>query len=253
MSGCALSGCSAVLTDAAVMVDRFCASRAGRAAALLSTLFVGAALIAHHAGAGTAVDHAVWGWMVHHRTPALTWWAIAVTEVGSPVGVGVLALLASVVLWRRFGSPWPAVVVMATVAAAGAMSTAVKAIVGAHRPPQGLQLILETDPSFPSGHVTGTVALLGALSAVGGYHAGAGARRWWIAVTVAGTAAVAVTRLYLGVHWVSDVLGGVLLGALAAVLAGVLYRRLERSVGADIVPAASSTSGPIPTVGASPE
>lgn len=235
------------------MTDRCLTPRAVSAAALLSSLFVGVALIAHRAVTGTTVDHAVWGWMVHHRSPALTWWSIAVTEVGSPVGVGVLALVASAVLWRRQGSPWPAVIVLATVAAAGAISTAAKVIVGAHRPPQSLQLILETDPSFPSGHVTGTLALLGALTAVLGCHAGAGARRWWIAVTVVGTAAVAVTRLYLGVHWVSDVLGGVLLGALAAVVAQLLYRRVVRSVGADTAPAASSTSGLIRTVGASPE
>lgn len=235
------------------MVDHFCTSRALRAAALLSTLFVGVALIAHAAGAGTAVDHWVWSAMVHHRTPTLTWWAIAVTQVGSPVGVGVLALAASVLLWRRFRSLWSGVVVAATVAAAGVISTAVKVIVAADRPPEGLQLLLQTDPSFPSGHVAGTLALLGTLNAVIGHHVGAGARRWWITVTVAGTAAVALTRLYLGVHWFSDVMGGALLGALAAVLAGAVYRRLDRSAGADTAPAASWTSGPIQTVGPSPE
>ncbi len=234
------------------MTDRSSTPRAVCAAAVLSALFVGVALIARHAVAGTSLDHAELDWMVHHRSPALTWWAIAVTEVGSPVGVGVLAFVASVVAWRRYGSPRPAILVLATVAAVGVICTAAKVIVEARRPPPNLQLVLETDPSFPSGHVTGTLALLGALAAVSGHHVGAGARAALIAVAVVGTAAVALTRLYLGVHWVSDVLGGVLLGALAAVLAHAGYRRVLRPAGSD--PAgASSVSNPIRTVGSPPQ
>ena len=191
---------------------------------LLGSLFVVLALIAQHAATGTALDHAVLDAMIHHRHPALTWWAIAVTEIGSPVGVGALTLLCSAVLWRRLASPWPALVVVGAVAGAGILSTAIKIIVGAHRPPLSVQLITETDPSFPSGHVTGTLALLGALTAVLGHHRRTPARAVLLALTAAGAVTVALTRLYLGVHWVSDVAGGLLLGALAAIGAHLVYR-----------------------------
>ena len=133
-------------------------------------------------------------------------------------------------------------------AAAGAISTATNAIVGAHRPPQNLHLVLETDPSFPSGHVTGTLALLGALAAVTGHHVRSAAKAALIAVAVAGTAAVALTRAYLGVHWVTDILGGLFLGATATMIADVAYRHLTRPAGTD-QSGASSVSGPIHTVG----
>ena len=49
-------------------------------------------------------------------------------------------------------------------------------------------------------------------------------RRTLLLVTVAAVAAVvSVTRLYLGEHWLSDVIGGMLLGGLAAVIGGAIY------------------------------
>lgn len=213
------------------------------AVTLLGSLFVILALIARHAATGTALDHAVLGAMMQHRSPALTWWAIAVTEIGSPVGVGALTLLLSAVLWRRLASPWPAVVVVGAVAGAGAVSTATKIIVGAHRPPLSVQLITETDPSFPSGHVTGTVALLGALTAVlGHHHRRPAVRAALLALSAVGAVTVALTRLYLGVHWVTDVAGGVLLGTLAAITAHLVYRYLGPAT-------TGTTAPPVPELG----
>ena len=55
--------------------------------------------------------------------------------------------------------------VVAAVGGASALCTALK-LHGARRPPIGIQETLETDYSFPSGHVTGTVALCGMLVVV---------------------------------------------------------------------------------------
>jgi membrane-associated phospholipid phosphatase len=182
--------------------------------------------VAHHAAAGTTVDHAVLAWVVNHRSAGLTSVAIGVTNAGSPVATGAIASVAAAVLWRRAGSPRPAILILVTLGVAGAISTLSKMIVGAHRPAQSCQLIGETDPSFPSGHVTGTLALLGALSVVISQHSRQAAHSAPIALTAALTALVALTRLYLGVHWVTDIVGGLLLGAAAAVIAHLAYRRM---------------------------
>jgi membrane-associated phospholipid phosphatase len=190
------------------------------------SLFVALGFVAHHAAAGTTVDHAVLAWMVNHRSAGLTSVAIAVTNVGSPVGVTVIAVVAAGVSWWRVGSARPAILILTTLAVAGAISTLTKMIVGAHRPAQAVQLIVETDRSFPSGHVTGTLALLGALVVVIGHHNGRAVSAAVIALAAAATVAVALTRLYLGVHWVTDIVGGLLLGAAAAVIAHLAYRRM---------------------------
>lgn len=219
-------------------------------AVVLLAMFAGLGLLAHHAQAGTAFDHRVLAVMVAHRSATLTACAVVVTNVGSPVGVAVLAVALAALAWRLLRSPWPALLIVATPGAAAAISTATKVIAGAHRPPAALQLVTETDFSFPSGHVTATVALLGTLTAVVGQHAGWAARFALIASTALAAAAVGLTRLYLGVHWATDVLGGLLLGAAAALIAHGLYRRILRR-GADGGPdRAASVAAALPAAGA---
>lgn len=181
--------------------------------------FVGLAVVAHRARHGTAVDHAVLGWMIDHRRGWLTTVAIVITNAGSPVAVGLLAAAAAALLWWRRRSPMSAVVVVATLAVATGVSTVTKVIVGAQRPPGAVQLLREVDPSFPSGHVTGTLALVGIGAVVLSRRRGRVIRVALASGVAVATAAVALSRLYLGVHWLTDVGGGLLLGG-AAVLAG---------------------------------
>lgn len=195
--------------------------RSGRAAVfavLLALVLGGLAVVAHDTGSGTAVDHSVLMWMVGHRQRWVTALAMVVTDAGSPVAMTLLAFLAAGLLWWRLSSPRSGFVVIATLAAAAATSTLTKVVVGAHRPPQAVQLIVEVDPSFPSGHVTGTMALLGMVAVVIGRNRGTATRVALVCVVTTVTFLIAVTRLYLGVHWLTDVVGGALLGGVAVVL-----------------------------------
>ncbi|KMO76185.1 phosphatase PAP2 family protein [Mycolicibacterium obuense] len=186
--------------------------------ALASLAYILLAVMAHNAVHGTVVDHAVLAWMVDHRHSWLTTVAVAITNVGSPVVMGTLAVLCSTLLWWRLHSPVPGLVVVATLAGAAGISTLTKTVVGARRPAHAVQLILEVDPAFPSGHVTGTLTLLGMIAVIVGRHRRPAVRSVlaWAVVTV--TAAVALTRLYLGVHWLTDISGGLVLGSAAVTL-----------------------------------
>ncbi len=247
-----LSGHSAITIDTAGVTEPISAYRPApitTIVAVLWSLFVGLGFVAHRAAAGTALDHAVLVWMVGHRNPGLTSFAIAVTTVGSPVGVAVIAVVAAGLSWWRRGSPRPAILILTTLAGAGALSTLSKIIVGAHRPNLAVQLVVEIDPSFPSGHVTGTLALMGAVAVVIGHHSGRAVSG--VAIVLAGvvTAAVALTRVYLGVHWVTDIAGGLLLGGSAVVLAYVAYQRMMGPSDTDDWGDALALSGPATAVG----
>jgi membrane-associated phospholipid phosphatase len=194
-------------------------SRWAFSAAAVLVGFVGLAVVAHRAQHGTALDHSVLGWMIDHRRDWLTTVAIIITNAGSPVAVGLLAALVAALLWWHRRSPTSAVVVVATLAVATGLSTVTKVVVGAERPPSGVQLLSEVDPSFPSGHVTGTLALVGIVAFVVGRGRRLVVRVALASTVLVATAAVALTRLYLGVHWLTDIGGGLLLGG-AAVLAG---------------------------------
>jgi membrane-associated phospholipid phosphatase len=114
---------------------------------------------------------------------------------------------------------------------AGAVAAVLKVLVDRPRPSAAYRLVAETDPSFPSGHATGTMALgLSAAIVVAVYLLRRPiARALAVGVGVAIPLTVAASRLELGVHWPTDVVAGLALGAtvaLVTVALGVWTARL---------------------------
>jgi membrane-associated phospholipid phosphatase len=107
-------------------------------------------------------------------------------------------------LWARF---------FAVVMAGGlALDNIVKPLVGRPRPVLD-QLVGGRGASFPSGHATATTALLVAVAyyVTSGRTARVRALIW--ATALLGSLLMGVTRVYLGVHWPTDVIAGMVLGA----------------------------------------
>ncbi|WP_143545245.1 phosphatase PAP2 family protein [Rhodococcus sp. 15-649-2-2] len=194
------------------------------------------AVAVHTDGWLTGADAPVTAWFVDHRSPLFDDLAVAVTTAGGPAETAALGLVVAVILvWRtkRYG---PALVMLLTVASASMMCTALKSIVGRERPPQSIQLMLETDFSFPSGHVTGTAALSLMLALIAGMRRSTAVRTLFLGIAVALTVAVACTRMYLGVHWLTDVCAGALLAAGAATVGGYVLHRLDSGGVAESTP-----------------
>ncbi|MET9960527.1 phosphatase PAP2 family protein [Streptomyces sp. NPDC006326] len=140
--------------------------------------------------------------------------------VWDPWTMRALAAVACLWLWRRGGRERALRIAVAT-AAAAAVQQALKAVVGRERPMWPDPVATAHFAAYPSGHaMTATVvcALLLWLLPGPGARRGAWVGAAWAlaAVSVLG---VGFTRVYVGVHWPSDVVGGWLLGAALAALA----------------------------------
>lgn len=175
------------------------------------------------------LDEPVTSVVIGGRQPWLSRFFEVVTWAGSAALLVPLVLLAGLYL-RRVTQSWHPLIFLTTgLLGAMSVSTLIKLIVARPRPPAFLALVDAAGYSFPSGHSTAAAA--GWLSLALAFAALTPRRG--VTVVLVGTAVVVtglvgLSRVYLGVHEPTDVLGGWCLGALWVV--GVLVaRRLLRS------------------------
>jgi undecaprenyl-diphosphatase len=145
------------------------------------------------------------------RTPALTRFFLTVSRLGSVIPVLTLGTLAAVVTWRRCRAV--ATVLFLATFSRPLLEFTLKALVDRDRP-DSARLVTGHGPSFPSGHVMAAVALWGLLPVVVSLYTRSRAV-WWgsVGASVTLITSIAASRVYLGVHWFSDVIGGLLVGA----------------------------------------
>ena len=146
--------------------------------------------------------------------------AKVVTEIGSVPVVAALALLAGIFLWRHGERVVIALAPIGALALAATVAGVAKLVIGRSRPPVALHLVTESDASFPSGHATNSAALFMTIAFVVALFV---LRRPLARVaTVFGAGllvgAIGASRLVLGVHWPSDVVAGLALGMMCALV-----------------------------------
>jgi undecaprenyl-diphosphatase len=193
---------------------------------------LGAVLFAAYAGVVDAVadpgplaaaDGPIIRWIIDHRSGRLTPAMVEISNLGGTLGMAVLAAIGiAVLLWRRRYRD--ALVVLVAAVVAGVLVDGLKNFYARPRPPAATQLVPEQTFALPSGHALGSVVVVGVLAVVVIRTLRSTAHR--ILVLGAATAvvvAIGVSRLYLGVHWLTDVLAGWALGgAWLAVCTAVL-------------------------------
>ncbi|WP_199440213.1 phosphatase PAP2 family protein [Umezawaea beigongshangensis] len=156
-----------------------------------------------------------------------------VTRLGDTATLtGVVALAAAWLLLRR--RPWPAVHVVVTAAGGGLLGLVVKELVERVRPLVDVQVVTAAGWSFPSGHTLGSTVTWGVLLLV--FGSVPRARVVLTPLVIAVVVAVGCTRVALGVHHATDVLGGWLLGLLWLALTTEVFRRWRRDRGMAEVP-----------------
>ncbi len=191
------------------------------AAVLAATIGAGELLeLAERPDGSTAFDRSVTSWFVDHRASWLTTVARALSTIGSQkVLIPLVAVVAIVVVTRR--ALEPAVLLVVIWAGAIELYALAKHVVGRPRPPMHLWLTSASSTAFPSGHATQSLSTFAALALVAAVVVST-PRRPALAVAAVIAAGVGCSRVYLGVHWATDVLAGWLAAACWVALIAVL-------------------------------
>ncbi|BAY18862.1 phosphoesterase [Nostoc sp. HK-01] len=145
-------------------------------------------------------------WLHQFANPSLDNVMLTITNLGNPsVVVLVVVVSLAILWWRRYFQEAK----IFAIACLGALilNTGLKLLFTKPRPQLWPQLISETSFSFPSGHALGSLVLYGFLGYLLATHYPRFAQ-FIYSVTVMAIAAIGISRLYLGVHWPTDVIAG---------------------------------------------
>ena len=171
------------------------------------------------------MDSAILLAVAKKRTPWLTIAALDVTALGSITLVvlfSAFTLVVLLVLRDQMG----ALQLLAASAGAGILTLATKNFIERIRPEEAQQLIVVSGFSYPSGHSVSTSALYLTIAIIAGryvQHSGARAALF-LAVSVV-LIMIGASRVYLGVHYATDVVSGISLGAAWALLLAGFFSR----------------------------
>lgn len=161
-----------------------------------------------------------------HRAAALNALLGVLTAPGS-AAVRFVLFLPVVVLLLRARAWWTAAWVLTAVALVGAVNEGLKLLFGRVRPDFAQGGARYTSLSYPSGHASGIATLITvALILAWPYLARRHLRVLAVAVGVAAVLVVGLTRMWLGVHFLTDVLGGWSLGIAWSLLTAVAFSAL---------------------------
>lgn len=157
-----------------------------------------------------SLDYAVLETLAAHRQLALTHIMVGLSALTAPAcyiayGLGLTAYTK--------GKTWmvPTISVFTAI-----VSTTMKRVFAFDRPELSWQVVAEHNGSFPSSHTSASVAFACGILIIYG-------PRWsWLFFALA--TMVAFSRLYLGVHWLSDICGGIAVGVLGAMVVYYSHR-----------------------------
>lgn len=178
--------------------------------------------ISIYAGYSTNFETWVYNGSVYHMNDTLNKIIIAITNFGGPITISIfcLLLLAYSKTRKKVGIPVSIAIVVSEI-----LNIILKNIFARQRP-NILQLVNETSYSFPSGHsmINATIYSMLAILAIK-YIKNKKIKISVVILCCLMPLLIGFTRIYLGVHYVTDVIGGLLLGFAVSVIVYTLLKK----------------------------
>jgi len=159
------------------------------------------------------------------------WLQLAMTDITALGGFTVLTLIAAfavgfVLALRKYAT---ALFIAVAVSGGAMLGVALKAVFVRARPEEVPHLVLVDSASFPSGHaMNSALVYLTLATLLARAQQGRRVRIYLLSVAIVLTLLIGLSRIYLGVHWPTDVVAGWTVGAAWAVLCALVGKALER-------------------------
>ena len=191
------------------------------------------------------IDSNIADWFVAQRSPSLnTWsdWGSGLADTPIVMGAVVLLVALFLLIRRRWAEP---LVLLVSIVLEVLTFLTITYVASRSRPD-----VERLDPSpptssFPSGHTAAAVVLWVGLALLVGWQFRNEIARWvLLAIGSLAAVAVALSRMYRGMHHLSDVIAGVLLGAVALTVAIVIVRRGQRDLDEEPISALDGLRSP---------
>jgi membrane-associated phospholipid phosphatase len=174
------------------------------------------------------IDARVHDWAVAHRSAGDTLFFVVMSTIGAPLGLTVLVTIVSIALAFERKWRWAGYLIV-TFAGGQLLDVELKNYFARARPAVAEALRRAHGYSFPSGHAMGSAVVFCALA----YLSYRAAKSWSgaaaaLAFGATFVFAVSLSRVYLGVHWISDVAAGVSAGLMWVTTTTAAYETARR-------------------------
>lgn len=158
------------------------------------------------------LDASISEFIISYRTPALTWFFKFVTNVGGPYGYIIVLILCAVVFYLIFKN-WRYVGELTLVLLMASVSNVILKQIMNRARPNIEHLVTVKSLSYPSGHAMTAMAFYGFLIyLIYQFKINSFLKFWLITFFILLIFSIGISRIYLGVHYPSDIVGGFIAG-----------------------------------------